>query len=583
MSDKNTTRADHENASEGLKIRKKTQQAEETPSSTPARQAAAPVAAAPVESAPKDSKPTLHRRVVDPKVNAPKSKQSPQQQDPLNSFESGTTEDFAALFESSGDAALPKQRMYEKGEKVTAPVTHIDSRFVYVDLGGRGEARAPRDQYVDEEGNLTLEIGKDHEFIVVGFGAGIELGSRLDTRSSGLGAIEDAEATGLPLMGRVTGKNKGGFTVDIAKFEAFCPVSQIDLQNAEELDVYVGQTFNFKVLEVRDGGKSVVVSRAAYLRDEQEKARAEIMEKLEIGAIMQGTVRKVSDFGAFVDLGGVDGLVHISEMSWSNVSKSSDVVSEGDNVDVKILSIEDRGGRNGLRIALSMKQVLENPWGSANERFHVGQRIKGMVVRTAQFGAFVEIAPGIDGLIHVSELSWEHVRRAEDVVKTGDQVEVEILDIDLTRQRISLSMKNVQGDPWDDVVADFPIASEVNGIVEKIEDFGAFINLGTITALLPRSEMNLGSNDSPHAKFRQGATITARVLSVEVDRRRMALTMKDAADINEQSSRPRPSGGGKSDRNQGGGNSGPRHYSDDTGAGGSFGTLGDLLKRRQQK
>ncbi len=593
MSEKSTTHSNEENASEGLKIRKKAAPQPEPEASAPAVAPEAVSASAPpapqakVEPKEASSAPSLHRRVVDPKASSSQPRQQ-RKEEVLTSFESSTTEDFAALFEGAGNAALPKQRMYEKGEKVTGPVTLIDSRFIYVDLGGRGEARAPREQYTDEEGNLTVEVGLEYEFTVVGFGAGIELGSRLDTRSNGLEAIEDAEATGLPLMGRVTGKNKGGFTVEIAKIEAFCPVSQIDLQNAEELDVYVGQTFNFKVLEVRDGGKSVVVSRAAYLREEQEKAREEILKKLEVGAILQGTVRTVSDFGAFVNLGGVDGLVHISEMSWGTVDKPSDVVSEGQTVDVKILSIEDRGGRNGLRIGLSMKQVHEDPWGTVNERFHVGQRAKGVVVRTAPFGAFVEIAPGIDGLVHVSELSWEHVRRPEDVVKTGDRVEVEILDIDLTRQRIGLSMKNVAGDPWESVAQDFPVSSEVEGVVEKVEDFGAFINLGSITALLPRSEMDLGRNDSPHAKFRPGATVKARVLNVEVDRRRMALTLKDAADIDEQaasqprSSGKRSSGGGggqrgRSDRGQ----SGPRSYSDTSG--GSFGTLGDLLKKRQKK
>ena len=578
MSEKTTTDATQEG--EGLKIRKKPQQEQEV-TSTESAQADVVEQAPEQEVQAEEKAPALHRRVVDPKA-APKASAPRKEEAPATSFESGTTEDFAALFESAGDQALPSRRHYNKGDKVTGPVTLIDSRYIYVDLGGRGEARAAREQYEDEEGNLTLEVGQDHEFIVIGFSGGIELGNRLEARSNGLEALEEAEATGLPLMGRVTAKNKGGFTVEIAKVEAFCPVSQIDLHNADELDVYVGQTFNFKVMEIRENGRNVVVSRAAYLRDQQEEARKETMEKLEIGAVLQGTVRSISDFGAFVNLGGVDGLVHISEMSWGSVDKPSDVVSDGQTVDVKVLSVEDRGGRNGLRISLSMKQVHEDPWNSINERFHVGMQVDGVVVRTAAFGAFVEIAPGIDGLVHVSELSWEHVRRTDDVVKVGDKVKVEILDIDVTRQRIGLSMKNVSGDPWDKVVDDFPIGSEVTGFVEKVEDFGAFVNLGQVTALLPRSEMQLSNNETPHARFKPGSEVTARVLNVEPDRRRMALTLKEEVDA-EAAAAATAKRSGRSNTGRSGKSSsqGPRSYSDTSG--GSFGTLGDLLKLRNDK
>ena len=587
MSDKSTS--PEEQPSEGMKIRKRADSPEmsspETPEAAPA--AEPPTAQTSAEHEPladdhEAASPPPRRRVVDPSKR-PEPSRSTAQDEPLRSFEQSSTDDFAALFEQSGAEAMPTRRTYDKGEKVTAPVTHIDSRYVYVDLGGRGEARAPREQYLDEEGEVTLEIGQEYEFTVVGFGSGIELGSKLDGRANGLDAVEEAEATGLPLSGRVTGKNKGGFTVEVAGLEAFCPVSQIDLHNAEELDIYLGQTFLFKVMEVRDRGRSVVVSRAAHLREERDKAREETMKRVVPEAILEGEVRSISDFGAFVNLGGVDGLVHVSEMSWGNVDKPSDVVSKGQTVEVKVLKVEEGSGRNGPRIALSMKQVHEDPWNTVNERFHIGQRVKGTVVRTAPFGAFVELSPGIDGLVHVSELSWEHVRRTEDVVQAGDRVEVELLDIDLARQRIGLSMKNIASDPWDDAEQEYPVGQEVEGTVEKVEDFGAFIKLGQFTALLPRSEMELGRNETPHSKMRPGATVKARVLRVEPELRRMALTLKDEVDLSSSAAPPARASGGEQ---QGGashrGAQSQRGYSD-TGAGGSFGTLGDLLKRRQSE
>lgn len=588
-----------EEVGEGLKMRKKQAQSSE-PAPAAAEQAPAAEAkpaAKPVQAQAREVKQeqaakekafdpsSLSRRVVDPRKGDPVAKKSQPKPEPVRTFnDSVTTDDFAALFESGGEASTPSRRYFEVGERVEAVVTHIDSTSVYVDLGGRNEARAPRAHYLDEEGNLEVKVGETHEFFVLGFKGGIQLGKHLDASQQGIGALEDAQASGVPMQGRVTSKNKGGFVVDISGVEAFCPVSQIDLYNADELDVYVNQTFNFKVVEVRDGGRSIVVSRAALLREEAARQREETMGKLAPGEIISGVVRSISDFGAFVDLGGVDGLVHISELSWGNVDKPSDVVSEGQTVEVKVLDIEERDGKRP-RISLSMKQAQEDPWATINEKFHVGMDTRGTVVRTAPFGAFVEITPGIDGLVHVSEMSWEHVRQPSDVVNVGQEVDVQILDIDIVRQRISLSMKAAEGDPWSDIDEKFPVGAEVTGHVEKIEDFGVFVSLeGGITALLPRSEMDLGRNESPHNKARIGADITARVLSIEKGRRRMALSLRSSDDIEANPDAGRGSGGGR-DSNRGGGSSrkqkdsGPRSFSDDS-SGGFGGTFGDLFKKK---
>ena len=507
----------------------------------------------------------LPRRVVDPKEDLPKTRKA--ESEPVErriEFDDGaTTDDFAALFEGGGETSVPKRLSFEVGEKIEGPVTHIDSTYIYVDIGTRGEARAPRAQYIDKQGELEVEVGGTHEFFVLRFTRdGIELGKHLDTKEAGLGAIEEAQSSGVPLQGRVTSKNKGGFVVDVNGVEAFCPVSQIDLHNSDDLDVYIGQTFRFRVMEVRDGGRSVVVSRAALLREEAEAAREETMARLKPGEIVTGVVRSIMDFGAFVDLGGVDGLVHISEMGWGTIDTPQDVVKEGETVEVKILDMEAIRGKRP-RIGLSMKQAQEDPWERVNTALHVGKIVQGSVVRTAPFGAFVELLHGIDGLVHISELSWDHVRRVENIVSVGDVVEVEVLDIDMARQRIGLSMKNAKGDPWKEIAKDYPIGAEVTGVVEKTEDFGVFINVGQgVTALLPRSEMNLGQNETPHTRARQGAPLTARVLSVEPANRRMALTLKSGDEATESSEPEQKS------------------YKE-TSASGGFGTLGDLLKLRR--
>ncbi len=524
----------------------------------------------------------LSRRTVDP--NAKEEEEVEEASEPERRLEfedtSASTDDFAALFEGDGPAKVPERRTFDAGERVEAPVTHIDSKYIYVDIGGRGEARASKAQYIGDEGEVEVEVGETYEFYVLRFTPdGIELGKHLDATQAGVQMFEDARASGVPMQGRVTQKNKGGFVVDISGTQAFCPVSQIDLHNADDLEVYLNETFRFRVMEVRDGGRSIVVSRAAILREEAAAAREETLAKLQPGSTVTGVIRSLTDFGAFVDLGGVDGLVHISELSWGSVDKPSDVVSEGETVEVKILDIEEREGKRP-RIGLSMKQVQDDPWDRVNSELHVGKLVQGKVVRTAPFGAFVELYEGVDGLVHISELSWDHVRRVEDIVEVGETLEVEVLDIDIARQRIALSAKNAQGNPWKEAAEEYPVGAEVTGIVEKIEDFGVFVKVGEgVTALIPRSEMNLGRNETPYTKARGGQTITAKVLSVDPTEQRMALTLRDKVDAD---SDPRADRGGNSASTQKkASKDSSGASSSSSGSSGSFGTLGDLINLKK--
>lgn len=488
---------------------------------------------------------------------------------------SATMEDFEAML-NADESHVPKRRRFEVGDQVEGTVMSV-GRHIFVDLGDRYEGVASPEGYLDEEGNLTLAVGDTQKFYVLSLRGGIQLGKEMEG-GQGVEAVEVAFESGLPMKGRVVATNKGGYEIDLGGVPAFCPISQIDLAFTEDPNVHVGETYTFKVTDVREGGRTVVVSRAQLMREERDAARSETLAKLEPGVRVSGTVTRVADFGAFVDLGGIEGLVHISQLSHGTVDKASDVVKEGDVVEVEVLNIEPAVGDRQMRIGLSMKAAQEDPWLTVNERFTIGQKVTGTVVRLAPFGAFVELAPGLDGLVHVSQMSWErHVAVPGDVVSMGQKVQVEIQDIDVLRQRISLSMKDVEADPWTTVLERFAPGSEVTGVVENIEEFGVFVGLGGgISALLPRSEMVLPRDATPHRMFTVGKPVTAHVLSVDVERRRMALTQRSEAE--RAASAPAAAAGAEK---QPAVEREPTSYSDAPSGRTGLGTFGDLLKNRK--
>ena len=392
--------------------------------------------------------------------------------------QSGSTDDFAAMFEASGN--MPVRIRYSVGDKAEGTVVAIDPRGVHFELPGQvsGVANA-------EELGVELKVGDTMELFVVDTRRGISLAKTLSAAGGSIEMLEQALASGAPVEGRVTAKNKGGFEIDLKGARAFCPVSQIDTGFVEDLDKYLEQTYRFKITDIRENGRNIIVSRSVLL-DEERKARAEeIVNTLQPGAIMSGTVTRLAHFGAFVDLGGIEGLVHVSELAFRRLEHASEAVTVGDTVVVKLKSLEQTD--KGLRISLSVKDAMENPWDGAVNAFFEGQRARGTVVRVESFGAFVELAPGLEGLVHVSELAWEHVKRPSDVVSVGDTVQVEVQSIDKERNRISLSMKAIAGDPWETIEERYVPGVTVTGTVENVEDFGVFVDLGGTTALIPKT------------------------------------------------------------------------------------------------
>ncbi len=484
-----------------------------------------------------------------------------------------TTEEFAAMFEQGG--AMPEQRNYSSGDRVGGEVVEIGDHYLFVELDAQNTGIVKRREFEDDDGELQLEIGDSHEFYVTEVTDDeVYLGEQMSGDQGSYDAIREAYEGGVPVEGTVTGTNKGGFEVEVHGVDAFCPISEIELGFTEEKDVHVGATHRFRVTEFEEGGDTIVLSRAALLREEQAEKAKEALDNLEAGEVVEGIVTRTTGFGAFVDLGGVEGLIHISELSHRSFDRPSDVVDEGERVEVEIEEIERPEGADpdptDARISLSRKATESDPWAVVNEQFAVGEQVEGRVVRNAPFGAFVEIAPGVEGLVHVSEMSWtEHVKTPDDVVEPGEKVLVQIQDIDIARQRVSLSMREAEGDPWDQVRDDYQTGAIVEGTVENIEDFGVFVQLPTgITALMPRSEMSLPSGATPFRVYNEGEAVEARVMNIDEAERKMALTPLDGEEADE----------GASDE-EGDESEGPTKTpsSSEVSDTGGFGTLGDMI------
>ncbi|MEL6178054.1 MAG: S1 RNA-binding domain-containing protein [Myxococcota bacterium] len=548
-------------------------------------------------AAPEAPKPL--RRMVDVSGPPPEPQPAPVAQSAPEDTPAEPVEDFGAVFEASlaADTAgsNPQRPGFAEGDQVKGRVVHIGSDNVFVDLGAKSEGYISRAELTDDEGKLTVEMGSEVEAYVVSITAG---GIHLSRGITGGGsnqsfeAFDNAFANGIPVEGRVDSKNKGGYDVMIFGERAFCPISQIDIDYTEDPSVHIGQTYRFRIikLETSKKGVDVVVSRAELLKAEREVKAREVFEILEVGKVLEGRVRNIQPFGAFIDLGGVDGLVHVSELSWDRVGHPKEVVSPGDQVSVTVIGLEhmDRGPSKA-RISLSMKAAEKDPWSRVGTDFVEGGSYDGEVVRLAPYGAFIQLSRGLDGLAHISELSLSRVAHPREVVSVGDNVRVRIKDIDPIRKRIGLSLKALQDDPWNTILEDYAEGLEVQGTVENIETFGVFVNLKPgLTGLIPLSELNTEPGRDPNLDFKAGDAIDARVLSIDPNRRRLTLSRREPG----QARPPRPRsdssdrGGGRDRRPRNAGNSNrSRNNNAPTGAssGGSLGTFADLFADKLRK
>ncbi|QAZ67948.1 30S ribosomal protein S1 [Solidesulfovibrio carbinolicus] len=431
--------------------------------------------------------------------------------------------EFAALMEAS---LAERGGEIHVGDRITGPVIAVTETTLVVDTGTKLDGVADKSEFLDDNGQLTVGEGDEVTLYVVSVRGDEVALSKALSGQGGAEALREAYENNVPVEGKVTAARKGGFDVEIVHRRAFCPVSQIDLAFTDNPEAHVGQTYQFAIITFERDGKNIVVSRRKLLEQARVESELRFMETVQPGDVVPAVISRLVAFGAFAEVApGLEGLIHLSELSWSRAEKAEDAVTPGEAVTVKVLAF-DRDKKGRPRISLSIKQAGADPWDSVGDQFTVGDKVEGKVVRLADFGAFVEIAPGIEGLIHVSEMS--HVRRVAkpgDVVAVGDAVTVAVKDIDLTKRRIGLSLKEAAGDPWQGVAETFPIGATVTGTVENRQQFGIFVNLAPgVTGLLPASKLRDALEPQTYERLKIGDETTVIVSEIDSDKRKMTLS-----------------------------------------------------------
>jgi len=423
-------------------------------------------------------------------------------------------------------------RDLKQGDMVEGEIITVGKNAVYVDTGTKSDGVVDKAELLDEDGEFPYKTGDRLKLYVVSLSESEVILSKAISGAGKANMIEDAWQSKAPVEGRVTESIKGGFSVDILGKRAFCPVSQMDVRYVETPEDYVGQTHHFLITRFEEKGRNIVVSRRDLLNEQIKEEREAFIKTVDEGDVVQASVTKLMSYGAFMELApGVEGMVHVSELSWSRVEKPEDVVHVNDTITVKILKIENRDSKNP-KISLSVKQTADNPWDNMGTAFKPGDQVAGKVVRLANFGAFVEIAPGVDGLVHISEMSHlKRVLRPEDEVSVGETVQVVIKAIDLDSKRVSLSMKDAAGDPWTGASAKYAPGSMVQGVLEKKEGFGLFVGVAPgITGLVPMSSIRQSDGGEKLASLKPGDSLEVLVQEVDEEKRRMTLVPPDQKD-----------------------------------------------------
>jgi small subunit ribosomal protein S1 len=439
---------------------------------------------------------------------------------PRNAAASGGENDFGALFEQSMRAVRP-------GEVVRGRVVLVSRDYVTVDIGFKSEGQISIHEFLDRNGSVDVHAGDEVDVYFDGTDSehgGIVLSRAKAEQFKVWRDIEEAFQGNGAIEGTITGKVKGGLKVDVG-VPAFLPGSHADIRPVRNLDRFIGQRGRFAVLKFNRARGNVVVSRRAVLEREREQLKEETLKVLEEGVILEGIVKNITEYGAFVDLGGLDGLLHVTDMSWGRVNKPSDVIQVGERIKVVVLKYDPERGR----VSLGMKQILPDPWSNVGDRFPVGARVRGKIVSLADYGAFVELEPGIEGLVHVSEMSWtKRITHPSKVVEPGQEVDVVVLDVDPVNRRISLGLKQAAPNPWEMVKINHPVGSRIHGAVKHITDFGLFVGVDEgIDGLVHISDLHWTRKvKHPSELYKRGDEIDAVVLGIDVENERVALGIK---------------------------------------------------------
>lgn len=433
--------------------------------------------------------------------------------------QSGSGE-FAELFQDS--LKQPKA-----GDVVQGTVVQITQDYVMVDVGYKSEGCVPVEEFMDDDGVLTVQPGDkvnvlfQHKENVKGH---YILSKKKAEQLVGWERIAEAGGEGGAIEGKIVGKVKGGLTVDIG-LPAFLPASQVDLRPGGNLDRYLGQTFSFRILKLNRKRGNVVLSRRVLLEEERELVREQTLTTIEEGQIREGIVKNLTEYGAFVDVGGVDGLLHVTDMSWGKLSHPADLVKVGDRVKVKVLKYDSAKGK----ISLGIKQTMPDPWLDVEAKYRIGDRVSGRVVSLMEYGAFIALENGVEGLVHVSEMSWtKRVRHPSEILTVGDTVEALILGIDLSNRRISLGLKQTEPNPWALLEERYPVGTKLEGQIKNITDFGVFIGVEDgIDGLVHVSDISWTKRiKHPGEVFTKGQTVQAVVLNIDPSNERLSLGIK---------------------------------------------------------
>ncbi len=437
------------------------------------------------------------------------------------------SESFAELFEES----LKNVDMVP-GSIVTGVVIDIDKDWVTVHAGLKSEGVIPAAQFQDEDGEITLQVGDEVqvalETVEDGFGE-TRLSREKAKRAEAWKVLEAAHSADEVVKGVINGKVKGGFTVDVSSIRAFLPGSLVDVRPVRETTHLEGKELEFKVIKLDQKRNNVVVSRRAVLEQANSAEREELLASLQEGMAVKGIVKNLTDYGAFVDLGGVDGLLHITDMAWKRIKHPSEIVNVGDEIDVKVLKFD----RERNRVSLGLKQLGEDPWVSITQRYPEGARIKATITNLTDYGCFAELEEGVEGLVHVSEMDWTNKNiHPSKVVQVGDELEVMVLDIDEERRRISLGIKQCQENPWDAFGKQYEKGAKISGKIKSITDFGIFIGLeGGIDGLVHLSDISWNEPGEEAVRaYKKGDEIETVILAIDPERERISLGIKQLAE-----------------------------------------------------
>ncbi|MBA2849058.1 small subunit ribosomal protein S1 [Thermosulfuriphilus ammonigenes] len=442
-----------------------------------------------------------------------------------NLSSSGQDEELSQSFESLLEQGLPE---LHAGEILPGKVVRIDQEWVMVDVGYKCEGQIPAREFKTPNGTLTIQEGDEIPVMIErlsGKDGLMRLSYRKAIRIQTWEKIQEAHKEGTPIEGIILERIKGGFSVDLGGVRAFLPFSQADIRPVRDPEVLIGLETNFKVLKYNRKRDNVVVSRRELLEEELKRKQEETLASLEEGQVREGVVKNITDYGVFVDLGGIDGLLHVSDISWGRVEHPGHLFKVGDKITVKVLKFD----REKRKISLGIKQLTPDPWESVEEKYPLGSKVQGKVVNLTDYGAFVELEPGVEGLIHISEMSWtKKVRHPKDVLQVGDVVTVAVIGLDPEARRISLSLKQVEPNPWDIVMEKFPPGTTIETTIKNITDFGLFVGIMEgIDGFIHISDISWSRRlRHPADKYKVGDTIQAVVLNIDREKERFSLGIK---------------------------------------------------------